>query len=724
MRLTLRTLLAWLDHVLPTGEQDELAAKVAASGPAQQLVARIRQVVERPTIPAPRADGRGLGADPNSVAEYLDNCLVPERLESFERICIESDMHLAEVAACHEMLATLAHTPGVATPLDSAGRQRLLEAMGHHSTTVFADLERREAVSNARAVRSAIEAAPGPAAVPARRRASRAAWAAALAAVALLLALGVFLIEALGRSRGRRGDAGAVADIAVAVDVPRAAPAIEQLPSAAPAEPATEPPAPPVEPAPPEASAPATEPVSAAAPRPEAPLPPVAAAVPAAVEPPPSLPRVPQGDALAIAAPPAAAETPLEPGFPSPAVDPGPPDRAALGVVESTGLVMRRTVVQGQTVWTALERGAVLGPREDLIASFGCRPEVTVGGITIRLLPATRAIVTADAGGEPRLEVVFGRALVRAGRSDARVGVVAGGLEGTIIAGLDGQAAVAVDLDRAPGSDPAVEAARVRASVVAVNGGLVWRQSGRAADGELRPLAGLAAEGVLDARTAIAWESIAAGVGTVARLDPLPAWIAAPLPVDKLERNAAEALAARLFETGSLDDALRALVADRRVENRVLAASTLALTGDFDAAVDLLCTEAVGRRLEQKQWSKLEADVVPLALARGANAAAKLRTAFETRGPHGKADTLFAMARGFSDSELAAGAAADLVAALEDGDLVVRRYAFKCLCDVVRPAAVDRLRYRPDGLPELRREGAAWWRGQLQKGLIRRPGAA
>jgi hypothetical protein len=722
MRLTLRTLLAWLDHVLPSDEQQELAAKVAASGPAQQLVARIRQVVERPTIPAPRADGRGLGADPNSVAEYLDNCLVPERLEAFERICLESDVHLAEVAACHEMLATLAHAPGVATSLDSAGRQRLLAAMGHHSTTVFADLERREAVSNARAVRSAIEAAPGLEAVPARRRASRAAWAAALAAVALLLALGVFLVEAIGRSRGRRGDAGAVAD--VALGAAGAAPAIEQMPPVAPTEPATEPPAPAAEPALPEASAPVAPPVIAAVPQPDAPLPPAAASIPAAAEPLPLLPRVPQGDALAIAPPPAAAAAPLEPGVPAPAAAPGPPDRAAIGAVESTGLVMRRTVVQGRTVWTALERGAVLGPREDLIVPFGCQPDVTVGGITIRLLPATRAIISADADAGPRLEVVFGRALVRAGRSDARVGVVAGGLEGTIIAGLDGQAAVAVDLDRAPGSDPAVEAARVRASVVAVNGGLVWRQSGRAADGEPRPLAGLAAEGILDARTAIAWESIAAGVGTVARLDPLPAWIATPLPVDKLERNAAEALTARLVETGSLDDALRDLAADRRVENRILAASTLALTGDFDSAVDLLCTEAVGRRLEQKQWLKLEADVVPLALARGANAAAKLRAAFETRGPRGKADTLFAMARGFGDPELAAGAAADLVAALEDGDLVVRRYAFKCLCDVVRPAGVDRLRYRPDGLPELRREGAAWWRGQLQKGLIRRPGAA
>jgi hypothetical protein len=48
-----------------------------------------------------------------------------------------------------------------------------------------------------------------------------------LAAVALLLALGVFLVDAIGRSRGRRGDAGAVADVAdVALGAADAAPAI------------------------------------------------------------------------------------------------------------------------------------------------------------------------------------------------------------------------------------------------------------------------------------------------------------------------------------------------------------------------------------------------------------------------------------------------------------------------------------------------------------------
>ena len=83
---------------------------------------------------------------------------------------------------------------------------------------------------------------------------------------------------------------------------------------------------------------------------------------------------------------------------------------------------------------------------------------------------------------------------------------------------------------------------------------------------------------------------------------------------------------------------------------------------------------------------------------------------------------LDAMARGFSNEDLAAGADRALVAALDDEDLVVRRYASKCLYDIVQPSATDRLRYRPDGMPDLRREGVNWWQGQLEKGLVRRAG--
>jgi hypothetical protein len=316
---------------------------------------------------------------------------------------------------------------------------------------------------------------------------------------------------------------------------------------------------------------------------------------------------------------------------------------------------------------------------------------------------------------------VFGRVVARASRPDARLAVSAGGLAGTITAGLVEPVAIAVDLERFPGSDPTAEPARQRSSLIAVAGGVVWRQSQGDDQGNERTLDGIAREGMLEPRTALVWDSTQPSAATLERLAALPGWVESPQPLDKLSRGAGEALKAKVALVAPLDQALRELATDKRAENRIVAAETLALLGEFDDLVELLCADAPGRRLEGRQWTALEAATVPLALARGANAAAKLRKAFEDRGPHGKAEQLFAMALGFSDEALANGGAQALVDALEDGDLVVRRYAIKCLCDVVQPPPSDRLRYRPDGLPDLRREGVNWWRGQLEKGLIRRP---
>ena len=79
---------------------------------------------------------------------------------------------------------------------------------------------------------------------------------------------------------------------------------------------------------------------------------------------------------------------------------------------------------------------------------------------------------------------------------------------------------------------------------------------------------------------------------------------------------------------------------------------------------------------------------------------------------------------GVTDEELAAGADRAIVEALDDPDLIVRRYASKALVEITQASAVDRARYRPDGLADMRREGVLWWRSQLEKGLIRRPAAA
>jgi hypothetical protein len=570
-------------------------------------------------------------------------------------------------------------------------------AISHEPTGSDADIDRTAgpAVGHGVGIRvAADEAGRGDGgAVRRPRRSSLAAWLAAGVAIGLLFALGGALTWSLVRSSGRAARVVASADVAnAAAPVPAAVAAVS--PPAAPATPAGSPPAPP--------AAAMTAAASPLAALPPAALLPGTAVLP--VVPPVVSPVVPPATPAAApvpAAPPAATLTP------GPSLTPGAAD-VEVGFVGGEGVLLHRDDTATADAWTYLPPNSRLGVREDLLVPPGFHPELHVRGVTIRLLPSTRAVLTLDADGTPRIEVVFGKAVARSALPDVRLGITAGGLVGRIEAGLTEPVAVEVDLKRFPGTQPGEAPPRSRADVIAASRGISWRQTGRDGAPAAVPLEGIDLQGMLPAGSALSWDSVAplrAGVAP----EPMPAWAEAGQRPDRLEKSACEALSARVAATVPLTRALRELVLDRRAENRMLAATTLALVGEYDELVEMLCDDAPGRRLEPRQWAQLEAAAVPLALARGGEAAAALRRAFEARGPNGKADVLWTMACGISDAQIFAGDDRLLVEKLEDPSLVVRRYANKCLVDIVQPSAADRLRYRPDAPPDLRRDGGVGW---------------
>ena len=111
MRLTLRTMLAYLDEVLDPADKEALGKKIDESDFASGLVQRIRGVMKKLRMDAPKLDGKGMGNDANTVSEYLDSALTQDRVAEFERVCLESDKHLCEAAACHQILTIVLGKP-------------------------------------------------------------------------------------------------------------------------------------------------------------------------------------------------------------------------------------------------------------------------------------------------------------------------------------------------------------------------------------------------------------------------------------------------------------------------------------------------------------------------------------------------------------------------------------------------------------------------------------
>ncbi|MEX0714377.1 MAG: hypothetical protein WD278_18720 [Pirellulales bacterium] len=730
MRLTLRTMLAYLDDILEPADAQDVGKKIEESEFATSLLHRTRDVTRRLRLAAPKLEGRGMGLDPNTVAEYLDNTLPAERVPDFEKVCLESDVHLAEVASAHQILALVLGEPA---EVDSHSRQRMygLVAAAADKASAVAAAHARTATNG-----SAAEAANRRRAQPEvpdylRESSGRGRRMMAAAIVVAVLGVGLMAIfsspalrerlsgKAIARKDASTGDtqpAGrrksrpatkAAATGALSVPPDRTSPADPHRPED---DPAGRAPLPddldPAEQAGDEVadvptisdqtldtsatgtgldtgSRSGTQPGELESPDPDQPAP-----SDSDLEEPP----VPVLSDEPLDAPPG--DEAVRPGEASAA------PAAGIGRLISEQEVLLRLNAKDNT-WKRLPIRETVYDGDRLLALPTFRPNVALAvGITMQLIDnASVELHAPDGQGIPGITVLQGRVvLFSVARPDARIRLKLGDHQGVITFGQD-DATIAVEVLRhlIDGADPEASPPAASLELYVTRGQILWLSPGGSSQvidaPAIRPLIG--APGA----------AVAAAPPDDAEAVEMPSWITSP-GLDLIAQGASVSLQ-QISPERATSLTLKELAAHRRVEVRKLAVLCLAAINEFEPVLPLL-----GDDKQKSFWPELTASVRE-AMARGPEEAALVRQALEQqRGA--QAAVLYRMLWGYTPEQLASGEGRQLVRYLEHPDLDIRVLSFWNL----QRATGMSLGYRPEQPPQFRQSPVKTWQQRLAAGLF------
>ncbi|MEN6406271.1 MAG: hypothetical protein ABFC77_07360 [Thermoguttaceae bacterium] len=729
MRLTLRTLLAYLDGILEPQDAQDIAKKIEESPYASNLVEHIRDVMQRLRLGAPSLTDRNAKLDANAVAEYLDNTLSSDDVSDFEKICLDSDIHLAEVAACHQILTLVLGEPA---DIDPVSRQRMYQQkdrlegsvptpppppppppIGSVSTLVPPQLDLGESDVNGQRVRPMV---PEYLRESQRRRhwlstAIGAALVLGFVVVGLLVTPGKPLSKWFGRK-----------EAAVSVKTTSA--------KAAPSASSTD------ESAQPSAAEPSGVAASESAPSSVKPdeKPSERTSVAGQPETPPQSPQTEKHPTAQPSQEPttvkssrekepatkvtpdhSTAEIKIKP-TPEPAVkdrqEPSKDSEAKPGqVVESPLPVepLARMMSTDQVLlredakngWTRVEPNEALMPQQlEVLPTYRVKLALT-SGVTLEILGGTRLeLLPARAKDPPGIRVVYGRVVMMPlARSDTQLRVEFGKRVG-VLTFSDTQAVAAIDVRRRvpPGLDPTEDTLPMTADLYASSGNLVWHES----EPEEKSL-------VLKAPR---WVGFDANQTSEPMTKESPKWITTD-PISLLDRKASLAIASpALWPTDqSARVALSELSSASRPQKEVrwLALRCLAFIDQFQEMAMVLNDPAY--RLD---WSDY-VDELRQAVTRSAESAKAVKHTLEKHYPQ-QASKLFRMLCNYSNDDLAAGEDVKLVDALNDEVLAVRVLSYWNLKDLT---GVGGGLYRPDQTQAKRQQPMRRWQERLKDGKIR-----